>query len=745
MGGLRQPRRERGEREAEGGERQDDLRRTQLRRLDSGALVCVSTEWAARAAPDKDGLGGPVGLSRRWLLISRVLDAPCLGQRQSPPSSPVIYRAANGIRCLDLASLAGCVPGGAGLTSTGDVSLLSLGQHRLTAQHSTAQHSTAHPRQPPAASSPTGVHLPFARSAFARLSSRRRWWLLATTTTAQRTRHPSPVDAPPPTSPSQAHLLSPVEIDQQHSSQRFLWTRNEDVRFCGEPGTAIGCRLLLAARRAGTLRIPEHVLNFQRIEALGKPFCSCFAPPLLPAAAHAALPPRNPVIAVATWTRAVVRVAARNRVVGHPVGLRHNKTNIHTYQQSPGLQPHNAAGPIQTWSAAHAPSQFFSAALESLELWAARCAIAGESRTRHSGPSSTLHQIMLTELVHRCAVSQERQRRHPRGLVKPRERISPKSHGTAADHPKPEKPPLNKRQPFSESSTTHVPAHPYFCRLSVRGDVTNRSTMSCNTLSEPYTKRWAFIRRLTVAMALLSERGGPSYVRIHASTAVHSTLVEYANAHNSTLEYTVYEDRFDATRVEHKSARFQHPHGDKGMAPSIVQSRVFAQLNAGYSGMPRHDAVSGANTGSSKVARAMVICGVHWCFETCVSAGGVRSEVSELRLKASTQRNCLDLVGEATRLAIFRLRTALPFQTALSTAHQAARGTLAPFTSPSLPSTPSSSVPTNLPLTTISVRSNVIAKHAMHSPSAAPSPNLPLSRAGSPSRHMLYRTAYTRL
>ncbi|KAF2438045.1 hypothetical protein P171DRAFT_166990 [Karstenula rhodostoma CBS 690.94] len=67
-------------------------RRDALSRLDSGAVVCVRLGWT-----DRDGLGA---LSQPWLLISRVLRAA----RNSLAITAVIWRRANGIVCLALAS-----------------------------------------------------------------------------------------------------------------------------------------------------------------------------------------------------------------------------------------------------------------------------------------------------------------------------------------------------------------------------------------------------------------------------------------------------------------------------------------------------------------------------------------------------------------------------------------------------------------------------------------------------------------
>lgn len=54
---------------------------------------------------------------------------------------------------------------------------------------------------------------------------------------------------------------------------------------------------------------------------------------------------------------------------------------------------------------------------------------------------------------------------------------------------------------------------------------------------------------------LLRVRGRPPNVRCHARI----TLVDFAIAQNPALEYTAYEDRLYAARVEQDSARFRAP------------------------------------------------------------------------------------------------------------------------------------------------------------------------------------------
>lgn len=79
-------------------------------------------------------------------------------------------------------------------------------------------------------------------------------------------------------------------------------------------------------------------------------------------------------------------------------------------------------------------------------------------------------------------------------------------------------------------------------------DVLTRPAI-CQVRLQSHTQGGAhFIRRLTAVMARYSERGGHAYVRWHASSA----LVEYANAHNPILEYTVYGDRINATHGNHR-------------------------------------------------------------------------------------------------------------------------------------------------------------------------------------------------
>lgn len=78
------------------------------------------------------------------------------------------------------------------------------------------------------------------------------------------------------------------------------------------------------------------------------------------------------------------------------------------WQLKPRLQPQMP----------HPPSRFSLAALDSLQLWAAPRAVAGESPTRHSGP------CILTELHHLSAVLQDPPRRRPRGVLNCRQRAS---------------------------------------------------------------------------------------------------------------------------------------------------------------------------------------------------------------------------------------------------------------------------------------------------------------------------------